>query len=141
MDVIYRLEKKLPLDEALELYRAAGWLDETAEPALLEKMLEGAFAVQAAFDAETGRLLGMMRALSDGCSDAYLLDLVVRPEARRQGIGREIAERLAKYLATLGVDWIVCVGAPGTREFYRTTSAQAMEGFEPWRFGNFRDNS
>ena len=141
MDVIYRLDKKLPLDEVLELYRAAGWLDETTEPALLEKMLDGAFAVQAAFDADTGRLLGMMRALSDGCSDAYLLDLVVLPEARRQGIGREIVERLAKYLASLGVDWIVCISAPDTQRFYRTTTAQPMEGFGPWRFGCPQDNS
>ncbi|MBQ4480941.1 MAG: GNAT family N-acetyltransferase [Victivallales bacterium] len=141
MDVIYRLEKKLPLEEVMELYRIAGWLDETAQPALLEKMLEGSFAVQAAFDADSGRLIGMMRALSDGVSDAYLLDLVVSPEARRQGIGREIVERLAKHLASLGVDWIVCIGAPGTKAFYDTTNGKAMEGFVPWRFENPQDNS
>lgn len=134
MDVVYRLEKELPIAEVAALYRMAGWLDGEADVELLGKMLDGAFAVQAAFDAETGRLLGLMRALSDGCSDAYLVDLVVLPEARRQGIGKGIVERLARHLSSLGVDWIVCIGAPGTREFYRSTSGRPMEGFFPLRF-------
>ena len=134
MNVVYRLEKKLPLEEVAALYRLAGWLDEGTEPALLEKMLDGAFAVQAAFDAENGRLLGMMRSLSDGCSDAYLVDLVVLPEARQQGIGKGIVERLVSHLSALGVDWIVCIGAPGTEAFYHSPAGQRMEGFFPWRF-------
>ena len=89
MDVIYRLEKSLYLTAVAELYRSAGWMSAGEEASGLAPMLRNSFAVMAAFDAATGRLVGMMRALSDGCSDAYLLDLVVRPEARRQGIGRE----------------------------------------------------
>ena len=141
MEVIYRLEKDLPLEEVAELYRVAGWISADEEPAGLAPMLQNSFAVQAAFEAGTGRLLGMMRALSDGCSDAYLLDLVVRPEARRKGIGREIVEHLAEYLKSLGVEWIVCIGAPGTKEFYDTTNGKTMEGFVPWRFENPQDNS
>ena len=141
MNVTYRLEKALPLEEVAELYREAGWMTADEKPADLEPMLRNSFAVQAAFDAESGRLVGMMRALSDGCSDAYLLDLVVCSEARRKGIGREIVERLAEYLKSLGVEWIVCIGAPGTKEFYNTTTARAMEGFAPWRFGKDQGNS
>ncbi|MBO4618598.1 MAG: GNAT family N-acetyltransferase [Victivallales bacterium] len=141
MDVIYRLEKDLPLEEVAELYRVAGWMSLGEEPSGLAPMLQNSFAVQAAFEAGTGRLLGIMRALSDGCSDAYLLDLVVLPEARRKGIGREIVEHLAVYLKSLGIEWIVCIGAPGTKEFYNTTSGKAMEGFVPWRFENPQDNS
>ena len=141
MNVIYRLEKELPLEEVAELYRAAGWMTVDEKPADLEPMLRNSFAVQAAFEAESGRLVGMMRSLSDGCSDAYLLDLVVCPDARRQGVGREIVERLAGHLKSLGVEWIVCIGAPGTQQFYRTTTARAMEGFAPWRFEKDQGNS
>ena len=133
MDVIYRLEKSLDLTAVAELYRSAGWMSAGEEASGLAPMLRNSFAVMAAFDAATGRLVGMMRALSDGCSDAYLLDLVVHPEARRQGIGREVAERLAAHLKSLGVEWIVCIGAPGTEEFYGATSARPMRGYAPWR--------
>ena len=134
MEVIYRLEKSLDLAEVAELYRAAGWMLDGEVPFGLAPMLRNSFAVQAAFDAASGRLLGMMRALSDGCSDAYLLDLVVHPAARRRGIGRELVERLAAHLKSLGVEWIVCIGAPGTTEFYGATSAMPMKDFTPWRF-------
>ena len=134
MKVIYRLEKDLPLEEVAELYREAGWMEAGEDPAGLADMLRNSFAVQAAFDEVTGRLLGLMRALSDGCGDAYLLDLVVRPEVRRQGIGRTIVEQLSGYLKSLGVEWIVCIGAPGTEQFYATTGAKRMTGFTPWRF-------
>lgn len=40
--------------------------------------------------AEDGRLIGCMSILSDGISDAFLLDLLVHPAFRRQQIGRRL---------------------------------------------------
>ena len=135
MRIEYRLEKQLEPRQVMALYQEAGWLNGNETEADIARMLSGSFAVMAAFDAEDGRLLGMMRALSDGCSDAYMLDLVVRGEYRFQGIGREIATRLSNYLASLGIDWIVCIGAPGTEAFYsRTDSCRVMEGHTPYRW-------
>ena len=96
----YRVPAEIPPDEAAELYLEAGWMDH-ADTAAVSAMLQGTFAVSAAF--HNGRLIGFMRAFSDGVSDAYLLDLVVRTEYRKLGIGRNILERLADYLRTLGM--------------------------------------
>ena len=134
MSIVYRLEKNLPLEDVAELYRAAGWLKADEPQERLAPMLRNSFAVMAALEEESGRLLGMMRALSDGCSDAYLLDLVVRKDMRRRGIGRELVTRLAGHLASSGVEWIVCVGAPGTDGFYARTPAHRMDGYLPYRW-------
>ena len=96
-------------------------------------MIANSFAVSAAFD-PAGRLLGMARALSDGVSDAYILDVVVHPDYRRQGIGRRLVSTLANYLASFGIDWIVCIGVPGTDGLYKSAGGEPMAGHTPFRF-------
>lgn len=128
----YRMERNLNLDEVAALYLEAGWITEPVDKKMLRAMLEGSYAVSAAF--RNGRLVGMMRAFSDGVSDAYMLDLVVLRACRGHGIGREILERLAAHLREKGCDWVLCVGAPGTGGFYAKTSGKKMDSFTPMRF-------
>ena len=130
----YSITKDLPRADVLALYRAAGWFGMSDPAPELDAMIANSFAVSAAFD-PAGRLVGMARALSDGVSDAYILDVVVEPAHRSRGIGREIVKRLADHLASCDVDWIVCVGVPGTEAFYRAAGAAPMDGHTPFRFG------
>ena len=127
----YRVPAEISPAEAAALYVEAGWM-ESADQAEVAAMLKGTFAVSAAF--HEGKLIGFMRAFSDGVSDAYMLDLVVRTEYRKLGIGRNILERLADYLRTLGIGWILCIGAPGTAGFYARTGAKTMPDYIPYRF-------
>ena len=131
-DFEFRMERSLNLDEVAALYLEAGWITEPVDKAALGAMLNGSYEVSAAF--LNGRLVGMIRAVSDGVSDAYMLDLVVLKEHRKHGIGREILERLAAYLKEKGCDWVLCVGAPGTEAFYARTSGKKMDSFTPMRF-------
>ena len=117
--------------EAAALYVEAGWM-ESADVAETAKMLRGTYAVSAAF--HEGRLIGFMRAFSDGVSDAYMLDLIVNKQYRRLGIGRKILDNLTDHLKRQGIDWILCIGAPDTGEFYSRTRAQTMTGYTPYRF-------
>ena len=132
--VTFAVTKDLPRTEVLALYRAAGWFAQDDPAPQLDAMIANSFAVSAAFD-PAGRLVGMARALSDGVSDAYILDVVVDPAHRSRGIGREIVKRLADHLASFGIDWIVCVGVPGTEAFYRAAGAAPMDGHTAFRFG------
>ncbi len=130
-NITCRLDKDLPVGAVARLYRIAGWIAEEGDTGFLPVMLKNSFAVAAAFDG--GKLVGMMRALSDGVSDAYMLDLVVDPEYRKTGIGREIMNVLSEYLKSCGIDWIVLVGAPDTENFYGRTNARRMDGYVPYR--------
>ena len=130
----YSITKDLPRADALALYRAVGWFGPSDPAPELDAMIANSFAVSAAFD-PAGRLVGMARALSDGVSDAYILDVVVDPAHRSQGVGREIVKRLTDHLASFGIDWIVCVGVPGTESFYRAAGAAPMDGHTAFRFG------
>ena len=129
----YSITKDLPRADVLALYRAAGWFGPSDPAPELDTMISNSFAVSAAFG-PAGRLVGMARALSDGVSDAYILDVVVAPEYRSRGIGRMIVSRLAEHLASFGIDWIVCIGVPGTEAFYRAAGAAQMDGHTAFRF-------
>ena len=127
----YQVPAEIDPAEAAALYVEAGWMD-IADAVQVEAMLRGTFAVSAAF--HEGRLIGFMRAFSDGVSDAYMLDLIVNQAYRRLGIGRKILENLTGYLKQRGIDWILCIGAPDTGKFYDRTRAEKMNGYTPYRF-------
>ena len=74
-----------------------------------------------------------MRALSDGVSDAYLLDMVVELSHRRRGLAREILRQLNAYLKGKGINWIVCISVPGAENLY-ASEGKKMSGFVPFRF-------
>ena len=131
--ISYRLFRDPPENELTALYRTAGWIGDADTPDRIRRLIHGSFLFCGAFDG-AGRLVGSMRALSDGVSDAYLLDLVVRREYRKLGVGRNILNRLTDWLKQRGIDWILCIGAPDTDQFYARTRAEKMNGYTPYRF-------
>jgi len=130
-EIEYRVPAEIPPGEAAELYVEAGWMTEP-DAEEVRRMLQGTFAVSAAF--HQGRLIGFMRAFSDGVSDAYMLDLVVNKDYRRLGVGRRILDNLTDHLKQRGIDWILCIGAPDTEKFYARTRAEKLNDYIPYRF-------
>jgi spermidine synthase len=105
------------LNQLRELYCEAGWIEAGDAADFLVPAITGSTVAAGAF--ENGELVGFGRALSDGCSDAYIQDVVVARSHRKQGVGKELILRLQSELEKCGIDWIGLVGAPGTENFYR----------------------
>ncbi len=59
---------------------------------------------------------------SDGASDAYIQDVVVRRDLRGRGIGAEIVRRLTARCRRRGLDWVGLRPNPARR---RSTSGWA----------------
>ena len=76
------------LEHIAGLYIHAGWIGKDDDTAFLLPALKGSALVAGAFD-EEGKIIGSARVLSDGCSDAYIQDVVVDPAYRGQGIGSQ----------------------------------------------------
>jgi GNAT superfamily N-acetyltransferase len=55
--------------------------------ATVEAQLDGAWRLVGAYDAETGRMVGFARTVSDGAHVAYLADVFVVSDRRGEGIG------------------------------------------------------
>ena len=118
--------------DAARLYRQAGWIGAGDPDSDLVPILRNSWCVMGAFDG-SGKLIGMMRALSDGVSDAYLLDMVVEESRRGQGIAGRILGELVSVLKKNGIDWIVCISVPEAEGLY-ARQGEIMKKHIPFRF-------
>ncbi|NLZ63968.1 MAG: GNAT family N-acetyltransferase [Lentisphaerae bacterium] len=136
-EIVVRLIQADDLPEVvpgiIALYREAGWFatDEQVDQEQVEQMLRNSFRVMGAF--AEGKIIGLMRALSDGLSDAYLLDMVVSRKYRRQGIAARILQALVEELKKCKIDWIVCISVPGKDGLYAKLGTP-MQAHIPYRF-------
>ncbi|HDS63926.1 MAG TPA: GNAT family N-acetyltransferase [Methanofollis liminatans] len=122
-------------DEIVALYRAGGWWQEAWTPEGIAPLIAGSFCFIVATEGE--RAVGMGRAISDGCSDAYLQDIVVLPACRGKGIGAAILEALVAFCRERGLTWIGLIAQPGTAPFYEREGFAVMEGHIPMLLGEY----
>jgi aralkylamine N-acetyltransferase len=131
--------KCLPLQDPTEeqirqivgLYRDQGWWkprDDSTER-LLSRLIAGSHCFVIAIEGES--IVGMGRVISDGVSDAYIQDLMVRLDRRKQGIGQLILQTLLESLHTNGIHWIGLIAEPGSDNLYRRAGFQEMAASIP----------
>jgi aralkylamine N-acetyltransferase len=137
-DVEYEAVSAAPLDEIVELYKSAGWWQESPEArAIIPSMIRGSLCFMVARSIE-GRIIGMARVISDGYSDAYIQDVAVLNECRRQGIGSELIKRLTQFCVDRKIAWIGLVAEPGTQNIYEELGYGPLAGYQPMLFGKRR---
>mgnify|MGYP001605629136 CR=1 FL=1 len=90
IEITYRDAKDIDLDEMCRLRADAGF-HRLSHDALREHF-DGSRWVLSAWDGE--RLVGFVRAISDGVSLAYVSSMMVDSAYRRRGIARELMRRL-----------------------------------------------
>ena len=62
--------------------------------AIVEQQVRSAWRVIGVYDRGSGAMVGFARAVSDGCSLAYLADVFVLPPQRGQGLGHELVRAM-----------------------------------------------
>lgn len=92
-------------DRALsELHRSAfGTDDEMVSPWAERLARYSIFWVTAEHD---GHLVGFANVVGDGGAHAFLLDTVVQPDRKGEGIGRELVDRAVSEARALGCEWL-----------------------------------
>ena len=118
-----------------QLYFDAGFLPPVSDISFIPAMITGSFVWVGAWC--NGELIGMGRAISDGISDAYIQDVVVKANYRRQGIGAGIIREIIAILRQHGVDWIALVGVPGTKHFYQELGFEELSEYLPMQWKGF----
>jgi aralkylamine N-acetyltransferase len=137
-DVEYEAVSAAPLDEIVELYKSAGWWQESPEArAVIPSMIRGSLRFMVARSIE-GRIIGMARVISDGYSDAYIQDVVVLSDYRKQGIGPELIRRLTQFCIDRKIAWIGLVAEPGTQKIYEELGYGPLAGYQPMLYGKHK---
>ena len=73
-----------------------------------------------------GRLVGLVRVVSDGCSVALVQDLLVAPAFQRCGIGRRLLDAAMTRFADLRQVVLITDDEPATRDFYRACGLSTL---------------
>ena len=120
-----------PEGEIVELYKAGGWWKSSWNTSGVNSLISRSFAFAVAVDLSSNRAVGMGRLISEGVSDAYIQDLVVLPQYRSQGFGRQLVAALVDYCLSRGINWICLIAEPGNEDFFRDMDFRIMKGYVP----------
>ncbi|ROP63821.1 acetyltransferase (GNAT) family protein [Curtobacterium sp. PhB130] len=107
------------LDELVALYAAVGWTAYTDDPGRLHAAVLGSHLVLTA-RSEGGELVGLVRTVSDGCTIAYVQDLLVAPSAQRAGVGAALLGAVLERVADIRQVVLLTDAEPGQRAFYES---------------------
>lgn len=89
-EIEYRDGHDVDIDQLAALIEAAGWAPRSRE--VVAQQVEGARWVVSALSGE--RLVGLVRAISDGVTNAYVSTVIVDPAFQRRGIASTLIRRL-----------------------------------------------
>jgi len=128
-----RITRKVKRDDIIQLYKDAGWWRQeySLDPSFIDRLVCNSFCFVGAFHKK--KMVGMGRSISDGASDAYILDVTVLKKYRGKGIGTRIILKILERIKSRGIDWATVIAEPGTEEFYRKAGFRVMKGFVPLR--------
>lgn len=126
-----RFVNKWSEDEIVKLYKAGGWWKENWSSSNINQIIKGSFVFAIAVDNNSGKTIGMGRVISDGVSDGYIQDLVVLPDYRDTGIGKQMVDKLLNHCLSKGIQWIGLIAEPGNENFFSTLSFKIMENHSP----------
>jgi ribosomal protein S18 acetylase RimI-like enzyme len=115
------------LDGVVELCAAEGWPSFPEDPARALRALTAPGVTTVVAD-EAGRIVGFAQLLSDGEIQAHLSLIAVHPEARRQGLAREMLRFALALAGGTRIDLITDT-AP---QFYAALPHRRLEGFRIW---------
>ena len=133
-DIDIKFVDTWPEEEILELYKAGGWWKDSYVASGIKPLIEGSFAFAVVVDSSSGKTIGMGRIISDGVSDAYIQDLVVLPEYRDQGIGKQLVEFLLERCLSEGILWIGLIAEPEQDDFYSSLGFKSMKNYIPMKY-------
>ncbi|MDD3097428.1 MAG: GNAT family N-acetyltransferase [Candidatus Cloacimonetes bacterium] len=135
-EITYKIVKSTDNSAILELYRAPGWWQMDDNPEYLNtvaSIIANSFCFVIATRGE--QIIGMGRAISDGCSDAYIQDVTVLESERGKGIGKGIIRTLISYLKEHNIQWIGLISEPGYEGFYTSLGFNVMQSYTPFLLG------
>nr|WP_255639286.1 GNAT family N-acetyltransferase [Deinococcus betulae] len=111
------------MPELTDLYSSVGWTAYTREPQRLGQAVEQSSFLWTARE-DAGRLIGLVRGLTDEVSILYVQDILVCPNWQRRGVGRALLDAvLARYGSVMQMV-LLTDNDPGQLAFYASLGFQ-----------------
>lgn len=118
MTITYQAGGHIAADQLLGLYSSVEWSTYTENLKKLEHAVAASLHVVTAWDSD--RLVGLARIVGDGLTIVYLQDVLVHPDYHRQGIGRELFQRVFEPYQSVRQQVLMTDDEPAQRGFYES---------------------
>ena len=102
------------VDSARQLLQLNGWGSRVADPEVFAELVRRSQLALVAV--EHGRVVGFLRALTDGLFNGYISMVVVAQDCRGRGIGAQLVR--AAMGNNIEMTWVLRAGRDGVTGFY-----------------------
>ncbi len=116
------------IEDLVYLYEAAGWRHYTKDPAKLRCAFESSRLVLSAWQGEV--LVGILRAVGDGCTILYIQDILVQKEYQRQGIGSRLLKEALLAFPDIRQTVLMTDDRPELTDFYKACGFVPVEVYD-----------
>jgi GNAT superfamily N-acetyltransferase len=125
-----KIERKPPLaNELASMYQDAGWID-NPDPNIMGKSVDSGSEWFVARDNDSN-LLGISRLITDYARYAFIVDVIIKKEHRKQGIGTALMNTVISECRTLGIDSVNLWPSEGKVAFYEGLGFYALPASQP----------
>lgn len=116
MEIEYSYE--IPyVDSFFSLYRTTEWdKEEKKQKQQLHNAIKNSWYMVSAYS--RNQLIGCGRIISDGYLHAFITEMIIHPHYQRQGIGKEILNKLIQKCHNAEIRDVQLFCAKGKKEFY-----------------------
>jgi ribosomal protein S18 acetylase RimI-like enzyme len=121
----WREEKEIDRQQLLGLYGDAGWSAYTAYPDVLVDAVGNSLYVVSAWRGDL--LIGLVRVVGDGLTIAYIQDILVRREFKRQGIGTALMKMALDRFSHVRQVVLLTDDTQETRGFYESLGFESCD--------------
>lgn len=118
MEITYSEEIPDHPGELVELYDDAGWTAYTTDPSELLNAIRNSHYVLLAKDG--GKLIGLIRTISDGVTIAYIQDILVHSDYKRLGIGSSLMRKVLTRYQGIRQKVLLADATEESRGFYES---------------------
>ena len=99
------------------LYQGEWWTRDRSIDQV-RRILDGSDRIVAVCDSTDDRLIAFARVLTDGVCKALILDVIVAPDRRDEGLGRHVMDRILEHPALASVQHVELYCLPEMVPFY-----------------------
>ncbi|QKY68373.1 GNAT family N-acetyltransferase [Lentibacillus sp. CBA3610] len=116
MALVLKERNNINPDQLKYLYSSVQWTAYTNDMPRLVESIKNSLKVITAWDGD--QLIGLIRAVGDGCTIIYIQDILVLPDYQNTGVGSQLMEKLLLEYQNVRQKVLLTHDESVTRAFY-----------------------